>query len=271
MASHENNMKTNALPLYQQIKEDIKNKISRNEYTQGMRIAGEKELIEEYNVSRITVRRAIADLCTEGYLMKRQGLGTYVQKPKIRRMYSGVEGFSVSCEEQGFVPSYKLLQLSIVEARPDEREFLRLSDNDKLIFTSRVLSADNLPIMKENNFYPFNDRFRFLLEESLEQPLFPLLKEHGIIPAINCRRTLEISTASAEMAQNLQIPVGSPVFYRVAHITEQNGTPLYIARSNIAGSRYIIYLPQSANFPAPGTSVRDEHKYKNATDELCIC
>jgi GntR family transcriptional regulator len=232
----------NTLPLYQQIKEDIKNKISRNEYTQGMRISGEKELIEEYGVSRITVRRAIADLCTEGYLVKRQGLGTYVQKPKIKRLNSGVEGFSQSCAEQGFEPSYRLLQLSIVEARPDERAFLNLPDNNKLIFTSRVLSADGLPIIKENCFYPLNDRFRFLLEVSLEQPLYPLLKQHEIVPAVDNHRTLEISTASKDMSEQLQIPAGSPMFYRVAHITEQNGTPLYIERSYIVGSRYIFYL-----------------------------
>ena len=55
-------LKTNALPLYQQIIEDIKSKIERNEYSQGMRIEGEKELMQEYKVSRITVRRAITDL-----------------------------------------------------------------------------------------------------------------------------------------------------------------------------------------------------------------
>lgn len=234
--------KTNALPLYQQIIEDIKSKIERNEYTQGMRIEGEQELMQEYNVSRITVRRAIADLCAEGYLVKRQGLGTYVQKPKVKRLYSGVQGFSVSCAEQGFTPSYKLLQLSIVDARPDERKFLDLPENGKLIFSSRILYADNVPIIKENCFYPLIERFRFLLEAPLEQPLFPLLKQNNILPAVDHKRTLELSTASRETAAQMDIPAGSPMFYRVAHITEENGMPLYIERSYIVGSRYIIYL-----------------------------
>ena len=233
---------SNALPLYQQIIEDIKSKIERNEYTQGMRIEGEKELMQEYKVSRITVRRAITDLCAEGYLVKRQGLGTYVQKPKIKRVFSGVQGFSVSCAEQGFIPSYKLLQLSIVDARPDERKFLNLPENGKLIFSSRILSADNVPIIKENCFYPLVDQFRFLLEANLEQPLFPLLKENGIIPAVDNKRTLELSTASRETAEQMDIPFGSPMFYRVAHITDGKAQPLYIERSYIVGSRYIVYL-----------------------------
>ena len=67
-----------AVPLYMQIKEDIKAAIQQGVYKAKEKIPTEPELSAEYSVSRITVRRAIEELCGEGYLIKRQGLGTFV-------------------------------------------------------------------------------------------------------------------------------------------------------------------------------------------------
>ena len=232
----------NMQPLYQQIIEDIKHKIEQGIYTEGMRIEGEKDLMKEYGVSRITVRRAVTDLCNEGYLSKHQGIGTFVQIPKIRKISSDIEGFSVSCAKQGLKASYRLLHTIIVESRANEREFLKIDDTCRLIYTRRVLFADDIPIMLENLFFPFTDRFQFILENQLEQPMYPLLYQKGIKPSKDFKGTLETAVASADMANLMKIPEGSPLFYRVAHIADEAGNPLFIERSYIVGSRFIFYL-----------------------------
>lgn len=66
---------SNVVPLYQQIKEDIKAAIERGKYKPNEKIPAEPELSAEYSVSRITVRRAVEELCNEGYLVKMQGRG----------------------------------------------------------------------------------------------------------------------------------------------------------------------------------------------------
>jgi GntR family transcriptional regulator len=81
-----------ALPLYQQVKEDIKAAIENGRYKPQEKIPAEPELSAEYSVSRITVRRAIEELCSEGYLVKMQGRGTFVSSPRIhRKMFNGNE------------------------------------------------------------------------------------------------------------------------------------------------------------------------------------
>lgn len=74
-----------AIPLYQQVIDIIKNEISSGAYKAGARIPNEFELAESYKVGRVTVRRAIEELVQQGYLTKRQGKGTFVNAPKLKR------------------------------------------------------------------------------------------------------------------------------------------------------------------------------------------
>lgn len=59
-------------PLYQQIYDEIKDAIEKGVYAPKERIPSELELAEQYEVSRITVRRAVEELCSDGYLVKQQ-------------------------------------------------------------------------------------------------------------------------------------------------------------------------------------------------------
>ena len=67
------------LPKYYLLKRDIVNKIELGEYQEGSLIESERELMEKYQFSRITVRKAIDELVNEGYLYRIQGKGTYVK------------------------------------------------------------------------------------------------------------------------------------------------------------------------------------------------
>ena len=67
-----------SIPLYEQLKNDIKRDIKEGVFPAGSRMPSEDELGEKYSVSRITVRRAVKELCDEDYLIKKQGKGTFV-------------------------------------------------------------------------------------------------------------------------------------------------------------------------------------------------
>ena len=65
------------IPLYEQVKEAIKLKIEQKEWKENTRVPSETELMKIYEVSRVTVRNALALLVDEGYLEKKQGIGTF--------------------------------------------------------------------------------------------------------------------------------------------------------------------------------------------------
>ena len=81
------------VPLYQQVKDDIRAAIESGKYKTNEKIPPEPELSAEYSVSRITVRRAVEELCAEGYLVKMQGRGTFVSKPRIHRKFASGRGY----------------------------------------------------------------------------------------------------------------------------------------------------------------------------------
>ena len=94
-------------PLYQQIYDELKSAIDSGQYAPGDKIPSEAELSSKYAVSRITVRRAIEDLCAAGFLIKRRGLGTFVCEPRMRRklLQGGLpQSFTDICLQSGRVP-----------------------------------------------------------------------------------------------------------------------------------------------------------------------
>lgn len=230
-------------PLYQQIYEDIKGKIEAGSYAEGDRIPSEQELCQTYGTSRITVRRAISDLCTNGYLVKRQGVGTFVSKPRIfrelRRSGNSIETFTDICRNNGARAGARLLCRRIVPARDDERSFLGLGDDDLLLYVQRLRTADGIPVYEENVFLPYEE-FRGLAEVTLDDvSLFDTIERvSGRRPERNARLTLEAVAATPEQAGRLRVPAGAPLLYMNGYFEDENGRPLAIGRQYYVGSRY---------------------------------
>jgi GntR family transcriptional regulator, arabinose operon transcriptional repressor len=76
----------NPKPLYEQIENDIKEKIERGELKPGQQIASQHDMAKEYNVSLITVKKALSDLVADGTLFTRQGKGTFVAEPFMKKV-----------------------------------------------------------------------------------------------------------------------------------------------------------------------------------------
>ena len=232
-------------PLYQQLMEDIKCAIEEGRYQPEEKIPSEPELSELYSVSRITVRRAVDELCAQGYLVKKQGKGTYVGRAKLQRKLPGnnTMSFSDVCRINGQVHSVRVLACSQVPARQDEIKFLNLESGATLLYIQRLHLADGAPIQLENNFYPL-DRFEFLQREDLEHnSLFQVLrKSQGINICDTSDTTVEIVRASPECAQLLEVPVGEPLFYMNIYFLDDNCQPVFVGRLYIVGKRYVLHI-----------------------------
>ena len=156
-------------PLYQQIYDEIKDAIEKGVYAPKERIPSELELAEQYEVSRITVRRAVEELCSDGYLVKQQGRGTFVATPHINRQFhaSTLQTFTALCADNGMKAGAHVVDRQIVPARQNEMEFFGLQKDALLLHVKRVRTADGEPIFEENVFVPF-DQYRELLTADLE-------------------------------------------------------------------------------------------------------
>lgn len=111
--------KNSQQPLYVQLMRVIKDNIQNGQYKAGDQIPTETALSDTYGVSRITVRKTIEELCAQGFLVKRQGKGTFVEMPKIYRKIEQDNNisFSESCRANGRNPSSHVLSCCFVEAQ----------------------------------------------------------------------------------------------------------------------------------------------------------
>lgn len=236
-----------AIPLYQQVIDIIKNEINSGAYKAGARIPNEFELAESYKVGRVTVRRAIEELVQQGYLTKRQGKGTFVNAPKLKRKIrqkGDVQSFTEGCAANDMVPGARLVSRTVVAATHEDAAFFGVEPGCELIVVERVRTADGIPVMLENNAFVLADHpyLQTLADKNLtDNSIFALVAEHsGRAPLKSDPCTVEIALADAQTAPLLEVPVGEPLFYMEAYFTDAGGHPLLLGRQKIVGSRYVF-------------------------------
>ena len=108
---------SSSTPLYKQVYTILKSRIANGELKPGDKIPTENELIQEYGVSRITIRAAISELVEDRVLERAQGKGTFVCKPKDAYQADDSHGFTQSCYLSGKIPKTTLLTLEYVLRR----------------------------------------------------------------------------------------------------------------------------------------------------------
>ncbi|WP_057491422.1 GntR family transcriptional regulator [Streptococcus orisasini] len=225
------------VPLYIQIKSSLKDKIKNNTYLVGQKIPTEIELEELYGVSRVTVRKAINELVSEGYLIKKQGKGTFVNHKRVSRKLSYVMAFSQSCLKNGLQPSSEVLEKRIMLPTPEIAEKLQIDLDDEVLYIQRKRFADGIPIFLENNYFSLKD-FSFLMEENLEGSLYNILEKRGIKAENSDAKTLEIVLADDKLATLMSLPVGTAFFYLNVRISDQNNKPIHVGHQYYLGEYY---------------------------------
>lgn len=235
--------KNSIQPLYKQLMDIITGQLKNGTYKPGEKIPTEPELAELYQVSRITVRRTVEELCTQGYLVKHQGKGTFVKSPMIFRKFESQKNmsFSESCRQSGRVPGSHVLAFCRKSSDSLTSDFLRLAPDEEVFFLERLLLADGIPIINVHTWLPvrlFPDFDPKVLENG---SFFEYLKSaYSYSIADFSRSTVSVTTASADMAQTLSLTPGDPVMILDSYMQSPNEVPLYISREYIAGSRYTI-------------------------------
>ena len=228
----------NSTPLYLQLKNTIKGLIESGEVKRGEKIPSEYELCEKYKVSRITVRNALSELESEGYLIKKQGKGTFATTPKLFRPLQDTVGFTESCKAAGMESSSVVLKREVLPLDERIKDILDLDDDDQVLYIQRLRLADGSPLMVENNYYSYKN-YKFLMNEPLTGSLYELLlSKKGIVCDRSLKMVITVTTASGELVRTLQVPIGAPLFIMDGIMGDSNGNPVHYSLQYIVGEKY---------------------------------
>lgn len=135
--------RTSTKPLFAQVAQSLSAAIASGDFRPGQQIPTEPEPATTYGVSRITIRRAIEELCQHGLLIKRQGKGTFVRESKTARKIAHISSFSESCRASSMVPSAEVLRRELLDSPPPDAppRLVGLVDPDSTAAARRSSSA----------------------------------------------------------------------------------------------------------------------------------
>lgn len=224
-------------PLYKQLEEKLRKEIESGERPSGSRLPTENDLSESYQVSRVTVRKALAGLSELGYLERRSGKGTFVTEKKLQRgITSGVLGFTQMCQMLGAVPGAKITKIALEDPSEKDAELMSLDKSEKILVLERIRYADNRPILLELNKFP--ESFSFLFSENLNNAsLYEILKKHNIV-LNHSQKALDIVFANAKEAKSLEIAKGYPLLRIESVIHNEDRTVTNLCRQLCIGDRF---------------------------------
>lgn len=199
--------KNSPLPLYYQLKESILNAVKNKEFTVGERLPSERELAEYHNISRMTVKKAVDILVDNGYLLRKQGSGTFVTDYQQSYSISPLLSFTKEMEKKDLNYSTKILSLTKLR---DKNAAAKMDLNPKaeLFKLERLRLIENKPFLLENTYLAVKN-FPNLKKEALENnSLFKLIKDKYNIQLSNAEAEVEAVIFDSIIAEKMQVKEG---------------------------------------------------------------
>jgi GntR family transcriptional regulator len=208
------------IPLHLAISEQLRDRILAGLYQPGDQLPSESQLMSEFEVSRITARRAIANLTQQGLVTVRRGKGGFVssQQKVTYSLSSPLMFLETDIARQGVEVTVRTLMFEVVTAPIEVQEVLKSSI---AYLQKKVLLFNEIPGCVDITY--ILPKFGKAYEEDLRQQMtFTTLKKHGInIEKIDA--VIECTQADYETSEQLEVPLGHPlIVYQHTAYTDEN-------------------------------------------------
>lgn len=235
-------MNREALPVYIQIAEELRQHIHQGIYQVGDKLPTEAQLSDRFAVNRHTLRRAIAILKSEGLLKVDQGRGTFVVARPIKYTIGKRVRLNQNLKLQGHDPSYKLLQMISIPADATVAKGLEIKIDDPVVLIERLTFADAQPISVSSSYFPLH-RFPGLTEHLA----IKFMQDTGSISLLlnslyNCdhiRRTTYVYAriVKHQDAPLLEVPFNHPILLAESINIDQHGNIIEYGMTRFRGDR----------------------------------
>jgi GntR family transcriptional regulator len=228
--------------LYYQIVQNIMALYQKGFLKPGLMLPSEWELTEIYSVSRLTVRQALKELESEGYIKRKPGIGTFFSAPTSTNIYPSRLGFTQKILNLGKTPSSKLISLARIAGTTEINQKLDLPEGNQVIEIIRVRYADEEPIMVETA-YLSAQSFPDLSEDSLGgQSLYGYLAESHNILISSVEQELHPVLLSKQQADWLHSETGAPAMHSEVVAFSKELQPIEFSISIISGEKCRFYF-----------------------------
>ena len=236
--------KKNPIPLYHQLEINLRHRIRSSEFKVGDILPSEEAVGKEYNVSRITVRQAMAKLEEDGLIKRQRGKGTIIIKKDTAITINKFSGPIEDAIFKGFGPHYeiRLLKSEPMDVPESAAAALGIGENQQAWGIVRVRLAGGAPMGLLTNYLPLDIGSRFTPEDIQQRPLLNHLETRlGVIPT-EADQLIDAAIADAHLAEVLEIRVGDPLLRLLRTTYDSTGRAINHAIVFIRSDRYSFHV-----------------------------
>lgn len=230
------------VPLYHQVKTLLLRDIQAERWHADERLPTEDELADHFKVSKITIRQAMRDLVTLGYVRREQGRGTFVERPPVHLGPRELTSFTTEMRGHGLRASSEVLDCGIIPAEDDIAARLEIG-GDALVYRLRRLRlADGEPMGIQTAYIPAVLVPGIDTVDFASASLYDVLGTRYNLVAAGARETHVAVTVGADDARLLHILPGSAAMAALRISRLPDGRALECVESIMRGDRYTILL-----------------------------
>jgi GntR family transcriptional regulator len=210
-----------AVALHHQIKEDVLLHLRSGRWPPGFELPSEESLCKHYGVSRGTLRRAVSDLVSEGYVERYRGRGTFVSQPKLE---SGVVGSYSRFRVIGppLDPGGRVLGCRSVKATKDVASMLGSRTGEAIWRLERLRYTQKKPVTLQTSYIPVRLCKDLARQDLRTRHLVDVLRDEYGITLTSAVEYLDPTVADEYAARHLGVALRTPLF-RIERTTYSTG------------------------------------------------
>lgn len=206
-------------PKFKIIENYIKEQIAKKKLNVGEQIMTEEQLCKLFNVSRMTVNKALTNLTETGYINRIPGKGSFVSTPHTSKNIANKSSFTEDMQAIGLIAGSKLISYQILRAKdvPDIAKYLQLGENDMIHYFIRLRTGNNVPIAISYTYISANV-VPAIDVKALDGSLYDFLKSINIVPT--CKNMeIRATIPNAKQKELLNIKNNDTALLVVTHMT----------------------------------------------------
>jgi GntR family transcriptional regulator len=236
-------MRNDLVPIYHQLYQILRDRILSGEWQTGDLLPPEPELMAIYDVSRITVRKAVELLANENLVYKRRGKGTFVSMATLKSDASRIVGFEDDMAQRGMTPSTRLITKDVVTVSRVTAEKMNMEVGDELAFIKRLRLADGDPILLEE-VYLVHKYCPGILQHGdfTDISLFDVLEDIYDIRIERAKQTITAMVATPEFEGLMKMSASEAVIFIERISYSQLDIPVEFRRMYYRADRYALEL-----------------------------
>lgn len=210
--------------LHRQVFNVLRDEIARGVYASTGALPKEEAIGERFGVSRITVRRALADLAAQGLVERRHGLGTFV-KPQAAGRQAPTLTLVESLQKAAQDTQVKVIECQQGEAPPDVGAQLQLAYGERALHALRLRSVGRQPVMLTDAWIPAAMSVGVSAATLRKHALYELLMAQGVQFG-SVVQEITAQLADPMLAGLLDLEVGAPLLKLVRLMHDQDNVPV---------------------------------------------